>query len=152
MSRHIIGSLVAALIVLPTAAQAQETLTACYVPKSGSVYRIKTPDTPAACKSNHVQFSWTHGASTFTRHESAANAKLISPNAFAQLTAECDAGEVVVSGGWTTYPNGPVSVSASRPNTGLDQQPLQEWFVDVRNTGSDDIYAWAYVICARSGG
>ena len=37
------------------------TYTACYVPSSGTVYRIKTADTPSACtKSTHVQFSWNH--------------------------------------------------------------------------------------------
>ena len=37
------------------------TYTACYVPSSGTVYRIKTADTPPACtKSNHVEFSWNH--------------------------------------------------------------------------------------------
>lgn len=37
------------------------TYTACYVPSSGTVYRIKTADTPPACtKSAHVEFSWNH--------------------------------------------------------------------------------------------
>jgi hypothetical protein len=37
------------------------TYYACYVPSSGTVYRIKTADTPSACtKPTHVEFSWNH--------------------------------------------------------------------------------------------
>jgi hypothetical protein len=40
-------------------AQAPGVVYSCYVPKTGTVYRIKTPDTPAACvKPDHVEFSW----------------------------------------------------------------------------------------------
>ena len=39
--------------------EASPVIFACYVPKSGTVYRIKTPSTPAACLSgNHIEFSW----------------------------------------------------------------------------------------------
>lgn len=60
--------IVAALIVLaaalvPSALSAQSssaTYSACYVPRSGTVYRIKAPNTPSACtKKDHVEFSWT---------------------------------------------------------------------------------------------
>jgi hypothetical protein len=60
--------IVAALIVLaaalaPSVLSAQSssaTYSACYVPRSGTVYRIKAPDTPSACtKKDHVEFSWT---------------------------------------------------------------------------------------------
>lgn len=61
--------LAAALVALPviaaapSRAQAQAKFFACYVPSSGSTYRIKTPDTPSACtKATHVEFSWTDGA------------------------------------------------------------------------------------------
>jgi len=58
----------AALIVLaaalaPSFLSAQSssaTYAACYVPRSGTVYRIKAPNTPSACtKKDHVEFSWT---------------------------------------------------------------------------------------------
>lgn len=50
----------AATLLRPTAAAAQgSTLHACYVPRSGTVYRIKTGNTPPACtKPTHVEFSW----------------------------------------------------------------------------------------------
>lgn len=57
--------LAAAHLATPAAAEAQTTITihACYVPSTGAVYRIKTPDTPQACtKTTHVPFSWVDGA------------------------------------------------------------------------------------------
>ena len=147
MSRIRIAATLAALILAPAAAQAQSTITACYVPKSGTVYRIKAEGSPNACKSNHVEFSWETAGMVFTRHE--GKSEVVTPNSFEQFTVACDEGEEVVSGGWGTYPNLQVSVSASHPKKGYDQQPLQEWFVDLRNTGVSDIYAWAYAICVK---
>ncbi len=46
----------------PLAAQTPQVYYACYVPLTGTVYRIMTPDTKPACSStSHVQFSWTDG-------------------------------------------------------------------------------------------
>lgn len=33
-------------------------LHACYVPKTGTVYRIRTPETPQTCNKGHIEFSW----------------------------------------------------------------------------------------------
>lgn len=56
----------AALAVTLGAAQsagAQTVFHACYVPASGTVYRIKAPSTPQNClQPTHVAFSWTDGA------------------------------------------------------------------------------------------
>ena len=54
-----IAAALALLALIPGAAQAQSTLTACYVPKSGTVYRIQAPGSPTKCSQNHVEFSWT---------------------------------------------------------------------------------------------
>jgi len=44
-------------------AGAQTVFHACYVPASGTVYRIKAPSTPQNClQPTHVAFSWTDGA------------------------------------------------------------------------------------------
>jgi hypothetical protein len=38
-----------------------ETYHACYVPNTGTVYRIKTADTPTGCaKTTHVEFNWNN--------------------------------------------------------------------------------------------
>ena len=43
----------------PLAAQTPTILSACYVPKTGTVYRIETANAPVAClKADHVPFSW----------------------------------------------------------------------------------------------
>src|ERR1041385_6711542 len=67
---HSFGALAAAAVVAlaasSTNAHAQTITTtppallwACYVPTTGTVYRIKTPDTRDACvAANHVEFSW----------------------------------------------------------------------------------------------
>lgn len=45
---------------LASAATAQETFHACYVPEVGAVYMIKIQGLPQAClSSSHVEFSWT---------------------------------------------------------------------------------------------
>lgn len=55
---------VAALSVgITSTASAQAVLQACYVPASGTVYRIKATNTPQNClQPTHVAFSWTDGA------------------------------------------------------------------------------------------
>jgi hypothetical protein len=67
-----LGALILALIpaLIPTGAatQSAEVLHACYVPATGTVYRIATGGLPADCTgpksgpSRHVRFSWTDGA------------------------------------------------------------------------------------------
>ena len=58
---------VAAALVAPAALRAQtptapKVFHACYVPSSGTTYRIKETDLKQECsKSTHVQFSWTDG-------------------------------------------------------------------------------------------
>ena len=48
----------AVLPAAPAAAQSSDTIYACYVPTTGSVYRIKTPDTRPDCVGNGVEFNW----------------------------------------------------------------------------------------------
>jgi trimeric autotransporter adhesin len=56
-------ALLLALSAQPAAAQANELpalIHACYVPNTGSIYRIKTEDTKENCSSpKHVEFSWS---------------------------------------------------------------------------------------------
>jgi hypothetical protein len=56
--------LIAGLVAIsaPAAADAQSVIHACYVPLTGTVYRIKEPGLRTACSSStHVEFSWTDG-------------------------------------------------------------------------------------------
>jgi hypothetical protein len=46
-------------VAAPLLAQTPTVLSACYVPKSGTVYRVGAANAPAACvKQDHVPFSW----------------------------------------------------------------------------------------------
>ncbi|MBL0937591.1 MAG: tail fiber domain-containing protein [Gemmatimonadaceae bacterium] len=58
------AALLAALgLAAATPAEAQTVIHACYVPASGTVYRIKATSTPQNClQPTHVAFSWTDGA------------------------------------------------------------------------------------------
>lgn len=54
-----LGLVLAGAVPTPASAQAPELLYACYVPKSGTVYRIRSSNAPAECvKPDHVEFSW----------------------------------------------------------------------------------------------
>jgi trimeric autotransporter adhesin len=57
------SALLFAVSAQPAAAQANELpplIHACYVPNTGTIYRIKTEDTKENCNSNkHIEFSWS---------------------------------------------------------------------------------------------
>jgi trimeric autotransporter adhesin len=73
-NRIITAAGAAMLLAMPGMLAGQEAQTtdaeakvyyACYVPGTGSVYRIKEPDAPAQCgksgQKQHIEFSWTDG-------------------------------------------------------------------------------------------
>jgi hypothetical protein len=139
-----LAALAVVAIAAPTSASAQE-LTACYVPKSGTVYRIKVEGTPTKCSQNHVQFSWEAGGGSSLQ---------IVDGPF--ISVQIDAGQVyekdlvcpegkAVSGGF--YPDQNIVVEASN-RTGM----LNTWGFRVRHTGvaGQDLPAWValQVICA----
>lgn len=147
MHRIRIAALFAALALVPSMAHAQSTITACYVPKTGSMYRIQAEGVPDTCKQNHVEFSWQSGGTVFTRRLSPG--VVVTPNSFGQTTASCQAGEVAVGGGHHAELNGPVSVAASVPTHPESGWPGHGWFVDVRNIGSSNVTVYAHAICAK---
>lgn len=69
-TRRVLTAVAITLASSALEAQAPKVFFACYVPSSGTVYRIKEPNTPTACGSSnkkgvtvqHVEFSWTDGA------------------------------------------------------------------------------------------
>lgn len=146
MSRNRLVILLAAFLLIPAAAHAQSTtITACYVPNTGSVYRIKAAGVPDACKKGHVEFSWESAGTTFTPRF--APPVVITPNSFEQSFAACQAGETMVSGGYSIFPNLTVSVAVNAPVT--SGQHANSWFVDMRNLSSVDVTMTAYVMCAK---
>ncbi|HEU0301490.1 MAG TPA: tail fiber domain-containing protein [Longimicrobium sp.] len=54
-----VAAVLALLVFAPAPAQAQTVIYACYVPSTGTVYRIKEPGIRQSCQTaNHVEFSW----------------------------------------------------------------------------------------------
>jgi hypothetical protein len=106
MLRIRIAALLAALVLIPAAAQAQAaatTITACYVPKTGSVYRIQAPGAPDACKASHVQFSWESAPASIAATEDTTYVLItpIPPGETVVVDRPCpDANQRVLSGGF----------------------------------------------------
>jgi hypothetical protein len=65
-ARTLLAGALAAGALLPRSVRAQGTtpdsLHACYVPGSGTVYRIRGAATPGRCAPGHTEFAWTAGA------------------------------------------------------------------------------------------
>lgn len=124
-----VAAVLGMLALLPAAAEAQTTITACYVPNSGSVYRIKAAGTPSSCKQNHVQFSWeTDVAVDYNIRPGIPNGQPFAPDQTMTFTAHCQGGEVAVGGGFSV--GGPVLMVAEGPIPGN-----QGWSVTLRNPG-----------------
>jgi hypothetical protein len=129
----------ALMAAAPGAASAQSTLNgettlyACYVPKSGTVYRIKVEGTPSKCAQNHVAFSWTTGGTSSSVEivEVSPVQYILAGGDFLQKEMECPEGTIAVSGGFYAHSE-LVQVDASirafsKPNA---------WFFQVRHTGA----------------
>jgi hypothetical protein len=143
-SIRIAGAL-AALALLPAAAQAQSTITACYVPNTGSVYRIQATGAPAACKSGHVEFSWTTGAPTWGDHVIVSTTFTLSAAQEKDVTVSCPAGRVLVTGGYHISAGTLVTIRRSSP---AGQWPGMYWVVRGRNNGGEPGLVYAYAQCA----
>lgn len=151
---HFAGAL-AALALIPVAAQAQ-TITACYVPKTGSVYRIQAAGAPDACKTNHIQFSWENGGSgtggtsgvTFTRRQTVAVD--IAPGEWGEGAAACEPGEKVTGGGYSANPGDQIqtlNVTENFPHFSGSPQ-IEYWSVLLKHLGAEPITFVVYAICA----
>jgi hypothetical protein len=130
---------VAALAILPSVASAQTTITACYVPKSGSVYRIKVDGTPTKCAQNHVEFSWETGAEQMYGYITTVDETItVQPGTMLAGAAYCGDGYLAISGGYMVM---------GQSDTGPDLQILTDtrlianpgWVVSARNLGSEPV-------------
>ncbi|HEU5050936.1 MAG TPA: hypothetical protein VFU00_11460 [Gemmatimonadales bacterium] len=128
---------VAALAVLPSVASAQTTITACYVPKSGSVYRIKVDGAPAKCAQNHVEFSWETGVQQMYGYVTTVDETItVQPGTLQAGAAYCGEGYLAISGGYMVM---------DQSDTGPNLQILTDtrlianpgWVVSARNLGSE---------------
>jgi hypothetical protein len=139
LSRLIAAAILSALaaMVPPRDAQAQTTTTtpkvffACYVPSSGTTYRIKEVDLKQECsKSTHVQFSWTDGTSAITQFFTVVeDIHTLGPGTQELVTQACPAGSQVVGGGHRFILKG-----------------LPDFPFVTRSTPSDDGNGWSVLV------
>ena len=144
MNRIHLASALAAVALIPGALQAQ-TITACYVPKTGSVYRIQAAGAPAACKStSHVEFSWDAGQSLPTAPQEVVKLSLIQPGDDAFVTAACPAGTEAFSGAFRLIPPATdvVFLLSSKSTVPVG------WVVRVRNEGTIAAEIAAHAFCS----
>lgn len=137
----------AALALLPAAAHAQTTLTACYVPKSGTVYRIKVEGAPGKCAQNHVEFSWETGAGAQALYGEITTIEqpfVINPGTIGGGFAACPAGYLGISGGFvtSTAPNLNVQVLSS-----IRGIVTPGWGVLAQNLGADPVDFEVHATC-----
>ena len=72
-------------------------ITACYVPKKGSIYRIKTDDTPSACERGDVEFSW-QAARAIAGME--FHGRVITIPSDGRYSVFCPEGQAAINFGW----------------------------------------------------
>lgn len=121
----------------PAEAQANETtFYACYVPGSGTIYRIKSANTPAACKkSTHIEFQWTDFLRAIDYDITKQLNIAVNPGATYGASVECPLGSVAYTGGFVLDDAG-LRVLASHPHTGDTASSLGRWVVRVKNESS----------------
>ena len=155
--RHCLQAAVAGLaaLVAPAALRAQSTTApkvfhACYVPSSGSVYRIKEVDLKQECvKSTHIQFSWTDGAGALTQVVTVRSAyKDVAAHQYGSIDAICPAGTQLTGGGYEIiyFPNNVVApvIWFSKP-----RDDRTGWSVGFQNTSDNLAEFVTYVHCAK---
>lgn len=144
-----------AALVIPGMVRAQSTTPpkvfyACYVPSSGTTYRIKEVDLKQECsKSTHVQFSWTDGKATavseFFTVESAPHT--VGPQSQSFVVQSCPTGSQLVSGGHRSVVKGSPTVPFVARSSPSDDG--KGWGVLMANPGDGTVIFGVFVRCAR---
>lgn len=149
MNRMVVVATIAALAPTALSAQTQATtqasitdgvIYACYVPKTGTVYRINVSGSPTKCGTNHVSFSWNisgpegpqgpegpAGSSAFSSAVLRTGSVDVLAGEVKSVVVKCEADEIVVSGGYsiTTGLNNEGEVLRNEPEH-MQQDP-QPW-------------------------
>ena len=175
MNRMLVVATIAALAPAALSAQTQAATTAsitdgviyaCYVPKTGTVYRINVSGSPTKCGTNHVSFSWNvsgpqgepgpAGSSGVAGHRIVTDHKFVNPQGSDFIAVFCAADEVVLGGGYDTsdqatsdpFKNLTVPINAPLP-IAVDIPP--GWVTRVFNTDpSLTLALTVYAVCAKA--
>jgi hypothetical protein len=148
-------TVLAFLLFVPDSGQAQsQVLFACYVPRSGVVYRIKEPGLHDACRARkHVEFSWRVDPAPLNYIQVQGPVVNLPIGGSAVGTGrtgttgnvECPSGTRVVGGGSeivsSQFPNFFPFLVESRPSSAT------EWLVQfVHIGGSTSTFTWGVVV------
>jgi hypothetical protein len=116
----------------PSIIDPSTTFHACYVPNSGTVYRIKTANTPATCtKPTHVEFSWSQ---SLTAEVTVVTKQFeVTANQGQAGVAECPFGTRLISGG---YFLGGFNLTTGMPVVYANSPSENGWYVGAYNIGS----------------
>jgi hypothetical protein len=164
----------AALTTLGAArAGAQSVLYGCYVPSSGTVYRIKGAGLPDECRSQqHVQFTWSAQGPTgpqgpagpqgpqglqgpaggLSGHEVVTSSIIVAPGSvLLGHAADCPTGKRVVGGGFfaESARTGVLwTIATSRPGQDPFTQAWSRWGVEARHNAATQQTLVVYAVCA----
>lgn len=167
------------IVVLPATATAQstaDTLYACYVPGSGTVYRVRAANVPPACVDpSHVAFSWGIGAVATETVERVFTVNS-DRNMIQDLPVLCPAGTRLIMGGYRfleipemridvqlqtqtifegverQFTVGPFAVNAHLRAFGvIGNRPSsgQSWLVQVVNDSGSSLSVAVQAVCGR---
>jgi len=149
------AALLAVAFAAPAAVRAQsvppKVFYACYVPSSGTTYRIKEADLRQECsKSTHVPFSWTDGTSkpvfSEIRHSQGPFIE-VAPNGEEYAYAPCPEGgyKAIAGSYFIASPSNQVTIRFAAPNG-----PSTGWVVRAANTDPSAVLKIAAVVtCVR---
>jgi hypothetical protein len=139
------------IALAPRAAAAQvgvTTFRACYVPGSGTVYRIGASGMPSSCKSSsHVEFQWTDFARAVDP-TIVFNSVSIDAGDTVIGEAQCPANTLMYTGGYALHSD-KLRILASAPDPSPSAIGLRTWVVQVTNDGSSTTSFGVYARCMK---
>jgi hypothetical protein len=139
-----------ALLPRVAAAQADSVIHACYVPTTGSIYRIKTADTPSACtKTGHVAFDWRRNGYAGATIVS-AKATMPAPSGKAHQVL-CPPGRTAISGGYTVQYTGLTTRTQQLSIGPVAYNGQTGWGVGIWNPGPSPVTVEVKAVCVAGG-
>lgn len=156
---RITTTLIPAAVLLAMAAPpaaAQDLIHACYVPNSGTIYRVMTDDTKAECAPKHVEFQWNEqgpqGMSGWERVST--DCTTVPPGGTSGSAVSCPAGKNVLGGGPVFYTDNTCSephlslATSARFVTHSGPASDTQWSVGVFNGTQITVFVRFHAICA----
>lgn len=137
-----------------------DVLYACYVPASGTMYRIRTGSGPNDCRDGHVEFSWNAAGPAGSPgisglHRVYSGDVRVEPGEIGRADVSCPSNEVAITGGWLLGAHDPADpVPAVRGSFGLpapETTPPTSWRVSIYNNGAGYFEFQSVVTCAVVG-